>query len=207
MKTYFFLPLFAITIGIFTSCNDAGDYHGEPLTVDGPVEYSELKGYPAETETPEKKFDKFTSDRLPFTINFMGEPKETITKEDTEIGEIEVVVYEYSPSPASSYGITLTEYPAQMFELYKADGLLEQTKETTLQQLKATGYDDEKITVDGRDGISFKIKGNYGGSELFGACYVLIDNNTIIITLYLNSKGWPDEKIIEGFLGSIKFKD
>lgn len=160
-----------------------------------------------EKESKSSPYIVFTSERLPFEINFLGEPKESITKEQTAVGEIEVVVYEYSPSAISSFSVTLTEYPAAFMELYTSEALLEETMNGALTQFKAKASNIENIEIEGREGLSFTLRGKYGGQDLLGTCNILIDKFTLIIIMYVNSQKWPDKDVLNDFFGSIKFKE
>ena len=150
-------------------------------------------------------WDRYKSDDLAFIANFPSEPKRSVQKINTAVGELDMHMVMYSPSilpdDNAVYSVIRSDYPEDQFEGVDSDyknNVLDGAVEGAVSNVNGALLYDKKIKHNGYPGREIKIEISMG--YMYINAYLV--DNVMFISQVVCVKSNDGNASIERFLNS-----
>ena len=147
---------------------------------------------------------KYKSEDLAFIADFPEEPKRTVQKVNTAVGELDMHMIMHSPTSGDDnavYSVIRSDYPVDQFvdadDKYNTS-VLDGAVQGAVNNVNGELVFDDKITFNGFPGRSIKIK--IQGGFIYIRAYLV--NNTMFISQVICVTDNDENSSIERFLNS-----
>jgi len=149
---------------------------------------------------------KYKSEDLAFTAIFPKEPKRTVQKVDTAVGELDMHMIMHAPTEADDnavYSVIRSDYPEEQFKDADADynnNVLDGAVDGAVKNVQGKLIYDNKVKFNGYSGRSIKIE--MQGGFIYINAYLV--ENSMFITQVICLTGKDKNASIERFLNSFE---
>lgn len=158
-----------------------------------------------ETTTTIPAADKFKSVDGKFAIRFAGNPQETNQKIPTAVGDIELHMFMYEKSITEAYVVGYSDYPSEVVKVSNPSEMLQGAKGGVLTNLGATLTEENKVNVQGNEGLEFKAKS--ATSNIHLVYKIFLKGNRLYQIGILRDGSFPTAEGIQEFIGSFELTE